>query len=135
MKTNSGKIYSVAFTDNNEENSKTYVQNVYATCEAHAKQIFESYEQDCTILEITEEDSCISEHYDTRKALETDDTLLPEETAAHNIMYAILDEASKDKCITTENFDDVLDMALVLVRMAIKKALALDAQEHDEEEY
>lgn len=63
VKTNEGKIYEVAFRDKTEKKGCTYSYYVYATCEEHARQIVESYDENAAIYAIDEFGDCISQHY------------------------------------------------------------------------
>lgn len=129
MKTNSGKIYRVEYTTPDmEDGALGYEENVYATCEGHARQIFEAAHEGTTrIKNIEEYDDCISQHYEER-------SMVPEFAVAEDMMYAMLDVLRGDKDVKIYNAEHVIDIACSMAKTAIKEAEVLYDENHPRKE-
>lgn len=124
MEVNQGKIFTVDFTDPKEDNKTTYVNNIYAVCEDHAKRIFERIEPDAIVVKVNEVEDCYSEDYEES---------IPEINLAKNIMFAIFEEMRKDEKVTTDYALATLDIAYTMTKMALQKTLSRQAKESSEE--
>jgi len=124
MEVNQGKIFTVDFTDPKEDNKTTYVANIYAVCEEHAKRIFQTVEPDTKVVKVNEVDDCYSENYEES---------IPEINLAKNIMFAIFEEMRKDEKVTTDYALATLDIAYTMTKMALQKTLSRQAKESNEE--
>lgn len=125
VKTNRGKIYKVTFTTKDmPEGVKGYEENIYATCEDHARQIFTSVYEDAVITDIEEYDDCISEHYSS----------IPEVALAQNMMWAMIDKIKEDRSVSEENIYNVVDTACAMTKAALKSLTEQYHAQHDSEE-
>lgn len=128
MKTNSGKIYEVIYQiegDNNKtitadgEEQAYYSVNVYATCEEHAKQIFDEAYKDEKIASCTieETEDCISQHYDELSVSN------PQLAMAEKLCLSMFDILLNDDKVEAEDLLAVIDIAAELTKKNIRRMI------------
>lgn len=118
VKVNEGHIYEIEYIVEGES-GQVYSEFVYATCKAHAMQIFDSAKdkENCIVKNCEETDVCISQHYGNDER-----AVIPEHRLAEDIMYSALEEIMKDKAVAEENIGYVLDLAMTMIKKAVASA-------------